>query len=258
MTSNDEKVIFIADSHLVSQEDEDYKAILSFLDQLKEECLSAKAPSTLVILGDFFEFWVGYKNLIPPRHEQVISRLFDLSQNGVNIHYTEGNHDFFMGTIFTNHIGAAVYHKPWEIEMQEIRVYIAHGDQVNKKDYKYRLWRYFSRSRPARLIIRLLPNFALEMMANAMSKASRAYTNKKYDDHEEITWHFAQARFAEGYDAVVIGHFHEPKLKKTTLDGRECVYVNTGCWMAGNYDYVVLEKGKFKPMKFDYKSDRKR
>lgn len=250
MTSNGQKIIFIADSHLTVPDDEDYRAMITFLDRLNGE---AESTAALVILGDLFDFWVGYKKSVPKRYEDVIDRLLGLSRSGVDIHYTEGNHDFFMGPIFTDHIGAVVHPGPWDMEAQGLKIYVAHGDQVNRKDYGYRFLRFVLRTRLVRLIIRLLPSFVLEVLAKKMSVTSRAYTDRKNYDHEEIAWDFALSRFAEGYDAVVIGHLHERKLKKTTLNGRECVYVNAGYWMGRNYDYVLLENGKFRPMKFDYR-----
>lgn len=251
MTYTGERTVFIADSHLVSHNDENYKALLSFLDGLTAESAVATDPLTLVILGDFFDFWVGYKNLVPGKYVPILSRLFDLSQNGVNIHYTEGNHDFFMGPFFTDYMGATVHPEPWEMATQGLKIYIAHGDRVNNKDYGYRFLRYLLRSLPVRLIRRLLPNFVLEMIANAMSTVSRVYTDTKRDEQIKIVKEFSHARFGEGFDAVVLGHFHEQMLQTTNLDGKEHFYVNAGCWMDGIYDYVVLEGGRFKPMQFD-------
>ncbi len=258
MTSKSGKIYFVTDSHLSSPEDENYSALLSFLDRLIAETAVESCPLTFVILGDLFDFWVGYRKIFPKRYEKIIDRLTDLSRSDVDIRYTEGNHDFFMGPIFTDRIGTAVYVKPWDMEAQGIRIYIAHGDQVNRKDHGYRLLRFILRSPIFRIIRRSTPNFVIEMIAKKMSRASRAYTDRKEDDHEKIAWEFANARFKEGYDAVVMGHFHERKLKKTTLNGRERVYVNVGSWMDGDYDYVILEGGKFKPLKFDYKPAQKK
>ena len=141
MTHTGERIIFIADSHLVSPNDENYKSLLSFLDGLRAESMSAPGHLTLVILGDFFDFWVGYKNLVPGKYVPILSRLFDLSQNDVKIHYTEGNHDFFMGPFFADYVGATVHPEPWEIQTQGLKIYIAHGDRVNDKDYGYRFLR---------------------------------------------------------------------------------------------------------------------
>ena len=258
MNSKSGKIYFITDSHLTSPEDENYSALISFLDRLISESAATPGSLVLVILGDLFDFWVGYRKIVPKRYEMVIDRLTDLSRSGADIRYTEGNHDFFMGPIFTDRIGAAVYAKPWDIEAQGLRIYVAHGDQVNRKDYGYRLLRCFLRSPIFRIIRRSTPDFVIEMIAKKMSSASRAYTDRKENDHDEIAWEFAKARFAEGYDAVVIGHFHERKLKKTTLNGGERAYVNVGVWMEGYYDYVLLEGGKFKPEKFKYRPAQKK
>jgi UDP-2,3-diacylglucosamine hydrolase len=245
MTDGPKKIIFIPDAHLKDPDDENYRALMDFLDGLV-----GKKPDSLVIIGDLFDFWMGYRSVVPYRHLPLLSRLESLARAGVAVHYTEGNHDFFVGPYFSDVIGAAIHPGPWEMTAGGLRLYIAHGDQVNRKDYGYRFLRRLLRSLPVRFLRYLIPPFVIEKIAGGMSRASRVYTDAKRDDTLLITRKFAERRFAEGYDAVVLGHFHVTDLWETKHGNKKRVCVNVGRWMDGRLDYVELSGGRFRMREF--------
>ncbi len=242
MTAEGSRVIFIPDAHLRDPADDDYRDMTVFLDRLIERL----APSdTVVIMGDLFDFWVGYRSVVPYCYLPILSRLHALSLKGITIHYTEGNHDFFVGPFFTDFLGAQVHTGPWELAHSGLRIYVAHGDQVNSRDRGYRLLRRVLRSLPVRLIRHFVPPFVIERIARTMSRASRTYTDTKKDDRVGLGREFAVARFFEGYDAVVLGHFHLATTWGMELDSRRRVYINPGSWM-DRRQYVELDGGKFR------------
>jgi UDP-2,3-diacylglucosamine hydrolase len=241
MTGENPRVVFIPDAHLRDPGDDDYRDMTAFLDELIEDLSPSDA---VVIMGDLFDFWIGFRYVVPYRHLPILQRLHALSAKGVTIHYTEGNHDFNVGPFFTEFIGAHVHPDPWEFMHSGMRIYVAHGDQVNTKDRGYRLLRVLERSLPFRLIYLLTPPFVIERIARAMSRASRVYTDTKKDDKEKLGREFAVARFFDAYDAVVLGHFHQETTWGMEINGRRRVYVNTGSWMERR-QYVELSGGRF-------------
>ena len=50
------KTLFIADAHLKNPRDRNYRALLDFLAE------QLHVVDRLVLLGDIFEFWVGYRH----------------------------------------------------------------------------------------------------------------------------------------------------------------------------------------------------
>lgn len=236
------RVVFIPDAHLRDPADDDYRDMTAFLDGLIKRL---SPPDTIVIMGDLFDFWIGLRTVVPYRYLPILARLHELSEAGVTIHYTEGNHDFSVGPFFTEFIRAQVHTGPWELSHSGLRIYVAHGDQVNRRDRGYRFLRLVLRSLPFRLIRHLIPPFVLERIAGGMSRASRAYTDSKRDDKEALGREFAITRFFEGYDAVVLGHFHEPTTWGMELDGRRRTYINTGSWM-DRREYIELRSGVFR------------
>ncbi|MRR35913.1 UDP-2,3-diacylglucosamine diphosphatase, partial [bacterium] len=100
------RAIFIADAHLRHEGDQNYRLLMEFLAGLRG------AVDTLFILGDLFEFWIGYETVPFTHYLPILDRLKELAESGTEIVYLEGNHDFHMGPFFTETLGARVYPGP--------------------------------------------------------------------------------------------------------------------------------------------------
>ncbi|MBI5892958.1 MAG: UDP-2,3-diacylglucosamine diphosphatase [Deltaproteobacteria bacterium] len=230
------KAVFISDAHLKNPCDKNYQIILNFLDNLKDVNL-------LVILGDLFDFWNGRNKIAHKHHKPILDKLLKLKNSGAKIIYLEGNHDFFMGRIFTETLNADVYSDSAEITFDNKKIFLAHGDMVNKKDYGYRILRYFLRSWLMRIVFYILPSTMVWQIANAMSKGSRQYLAKgvKYD---EMFIDYARDKWKQGYDAVMLGHAHSPKIFKQADNDSEKFYINPGDWIS-HFTCIVYEDKKF-------------
>ena len=98
--------VFIADAHLRQPADDNYRRLLRFLDGLRG------TADTLFVLGDLFEFWIGYRSPPFTHYFPVLEQLRLLKESGTAIVYFEGNHDFHMGPFFTETLGATVHKGP--------------------------------------------------------------------------------------------------------------------------------------------------
>jgi UDP-2,3-diacylglucosamine hydrolase len=227
--------IFIADAHLRQSADENYRRLLSFLATLPG------TTDTLYILGDLFEFWVGYRRLVFPQYAPLIEQLRQLRAAGVELVYFEGNHDFNLGPIFTETLGARVYPGPAELVVDGRRLFICHGDQMNPKDYGYRLLRAILRSPLVRLLPSVLPPVLATRIAQLLDRTCGAPApEKRRHDPTTVIRAFARERFAAGSDTVVTGHFHAPFHEQ--LVGGEIV--SLGDWIT-DYSYAELSNGTF-------------
>lgn len=235
------KAVFISDAHLKEPSDNNYKIILNFLDNLKDVNL-------LVILGDLFDFWNGRNKIAHKHHKPILDKLLKLKNSGAKIIYLEGNHDFFMGRIFTENLNADIYQEGAEIALDNKKIFLAHGDMVNKKDYGYRILRLFLRSWFMRIIFYILPSIIVWRIADAMSKGSRQYLAKGFK-YDEMFIEFAREKWKQGYDAVMLGHAHSPKILKEIIDNREKFYINPGDWI-NHFTYIVYENNGFRMENF--------
>jgi UDP-2,3-diacylglucosamine hydrolase len=236
--------VFIADAHLRAPEDENYRRLLLFLEGLRG------TTETLFILGDLFEFWIGYRKPPFTHYFPVLDQLRQLVDCGTGIGYLEGNHDFHMGPFFKETLGATVHRGPAAVDIDGKRVYLCHGDQINRRDVGYRLLRFVLHNRLSGALVPIVPVGAVSSLADWMSRASRQNRQRRgpKSDYLEMARKFAAARFAEGCELVVAGHFHHPLLERTA-DGGEKTLLLLGDWIS-DYSYGEWNDGVVSLRKF--------
>lgn len=229
------RAIFIADAHLRQPGDQNYRLLMEFLAGLRGNV------DTLYILGDLFEFWIGYDPVPFTHYLPLLDRLRELVDSGVRIEYFEGNHDFHMGPFFTETLRATVHPGPAVIDIQGERFYLCHGDEVNRKDYPYRLLRFILHSSLTRAATRIVPPAVTCRIAVGMSRESRKNHGRRRHrwDYAAILRTFAAERFREGCRAVVAGHFHQPFIDRNN-DGT--VLLSLGDWLT-HYTYGEWSDG---------------
>jgi UDP-2,3-diacylglucosamine hydrolase len=236
--------IFIADAHLRKPEDENYRQLLRFLEGLKG------TTDTLYILGDLFEFWIGYRNPPFTHYFPVLESLRQLADSGIQIVFSEGNHDFHMGPFFTETLRATVYPGPTVLDIDGKRVYLCHGDQINNRDPGYRLLRFILHNRLSGALIPIIPVRGVSALAVWMSRASKQQRQWRAPkrDYLEMLRRFAADRFREGCDMVITGHFHRPHMERLENDG-ERTLVLLGDWI-DDFSYAEWIDGEITLKKF--------
>jgi len=230
--------IFIADAHLKNPSDENYRHLLRFFTELKG------TTKSLFILGDLFEFWVGYQESVFPHYHPVLQSLQELRAAGTEIVYFEGNHDFHLGHFFTETLHATIYSNPTILNLDGRRIYICHGDQINSNDHGYLILRFLLRSRATRILFSQLPSPIVTRMAKHLSlrsKRKHGERNSKWN-YQTLLSNFAEARFGDSCDAVITAHYHYPLLI-TTKDGRKKTLLSIGDWIT-QYSYGELIEGQ--------------
>lgn len=237
--------VFIADAHLKQAGDENYRKLLTFLAGLRG------TTDTLFILGDMFEFWIGYRQVPFIHYLPVLEELRQLRAHGVSIVYFEGNHDFHMGPFFEETLAARVYPGPAIVELDGKRVYLCHGDQINRRDYGYRLLRLVLHNPLTRLLTHVVPPAVASLIAVRMGATSRQNHHQRRTrwDYVGIMREFAAERFREGCDAVITGHFHIPLLEQSA-DGSGGVLLSLGDWIT-HFSYGEWQDGKLSLKTYD-------
>jgi UDP-2,3-diacylglucosamine hydrolase len=228
--------VFIADAHLRLPTDENYRRLLAFLDEEKGRI------RTLYLLGDIFEFWVGYRHVAFSAYVPLLEELRKLRQSGTEIVYVEGNHDFHMGPYFAEILQCRILPDGGSIDLDGTPVFIAHGDLVNPHDRGYRTWRRVLRSRILQTMIGVFPPdwiWGIAAWAGRQSGKKHASRRARWIPRDMLRAH-AALRFSEGFRAVVTGHFHTPLLEQE----EEGVLLSLGDWLT-QYSYAVWEDGKF-------------
>ena len=229
------RAIFVADAHLRKPGDRNYLRMLDFLEEQRGK------TDMLVLLGDIFEFWIG-KSTVTADHVPLIDALERLHQQGTQLVYVEGNHDFHLGPVFTSRLACQVFPDGGSIELDGMKVYLAHGDLANPDDTGYRRLRSFFRSGLVRILIRVLPNVLLQCIAVLAGFLSKKSCGGQRNDRpaRKILKPYAERLLAAGHQAVVTGHFHQPFHEKLG-DGE---LIALGDWIT-QFSFAVYENRSF-------------
>ena len=233
----DPAVVFLSDAHLGAAP----RAAEAPREQRLHEWLAAlpARAGELVIVGDLFDFWFEYRSAIPRRHFPTLAALQRLVESGVRVRYLPGNHDFWLGRFFDEELGIETEPGPITLERQGRRIWVHHGDALLGGDLGYRVLRGVLRHPASIALYQLLhPDFGLPL-ARAVSHWSRTSREERPLDEDRLWTGIAEPRFREGFDAVVIGHFHHPLHRRR--DGHELIVL--GDWMR-HFTWAELRGGQ--------------
>lgn len=173
--------------------------------------LHAAGCRRLVVLGDLFQVWVAAERYETAEVRQVLAALRRLRGRGVRLDYIEGNRDFF--------VADSAYAADFDLVATEVafaagglRYLVVHGDGLNDRDRQYLFWRWLSKSPPARWCMLHLPRGLARRVVGATERRL-AGTNFKHKASlpETAIRRYGERRMAEGFDRLLLGHFHEPR-----------------------------------------------
>jgi len=178
------------------------------------QALPGQGCRRLVLMGDLFQAWVGFRSFETAEVRAVVAALRDLPARGVRIDYVEGNRDFFLaGSPYADAFDRIALETSFEVG--GVRYLAVHGDGLNDQDWKYRFWRRLSKSAPVRLAVRAPPRaLANQMVHSTERRLSRPNFKHRAALPEAAIRAYAARRLAEGHDVLLLGHFHEPRVWK--------------------------------------------
>lgn len=231
------RAIFLADAHLRVPTDKNYQILLQFLQEITGN------TDTLFIMGDLFDFWIGFPSQPHDDYQPVLNALRALVASGCRLIYFEGNHDFFLGDIFSHELKAEIYSAPHIMTIQGKRLYLCHGDQMNSRDYSYRLLRAILRNSLTASLVKIFPPALAYRLRNRLQCSSRSgYHHRAVRwDYGEIVRSFSRKQCKHGVEGVITGHFHIPFLDR--LDSGACTVISLGDWME-SFTYAEMVGGK--------------
>ena len=231
-------VYFFSDAHLGADPEPTEAAREKSLHEFLTSLIGR--ASHLYVVGDLFDFWFEYRHAIPRRHFETLAVLRRVRAAGVAITYLTGNHDFWLGPVLSREMGLVTHDGPLSVTHQGRRIWMHHGDGLLGGDLGYRVLRRIIRHPVSiRLYGLLHPDIGIPL-ANHFSRASRHSRELRQFDLERLWTGIALPRFAEGHDAVMVGHLHTVLERR---DGERCFFV-LGDWI-DRMTYVVLEDGEF-------------
>lgn len=236
---------FVGDAHFASGDGKRRAHFFRFIKKNKP------ALHTLVIMGDFFDFWFGFRNLAPlkKQYKDLLDLLKVLRADGVRVIYLEGNHDFCMGPYMTEELGIEVYERSAEIDLDGRRVYLAHGDLVHPP-MSHRLFTWCLRNRVTYGLISFLGPRVVIAIAKQWSAGSRGRNMERSPEIIDRLRLFAERKLHEGFDTVILAHSHLPEAITIDTRGGEGTYFNVGNWMQ-DFSYLRYNEKRGFSLEYD-------
>jgi len=242
--------LFVGDAHFARGDKGRREHFASFIKKNRPEL------STLVIMGDFFDFWFGFRDITTLKKEyaDVLAILDDLRARGVRVIYLEGNHDFSLGSYMREELGIEVYNKSTEMKIDGKRIFMAHGDRISPT-LDHWIVSGILRNWFAYHVISLLGSRLVMAIAHRWSASSRGRNMERSPVVIARLRRFAQRKLKQGFDAVILAHTHLPETITVKEQGREAYYFNVGDWIK---DFSYLRYNAKRGFSLEYYAKREK
>lgn len=225
------KVYFASDQHLGAPNDEESRIreirFVKWLDEIKSDC------QVLFLLGDLFDFWYEYKQVVPRGFVRTLGKLAELSDSGIQIYFFTGNHDLWMRDYLEKEIGIVLFRDRQEFQINQKTFFIAHGDGLGPGDKGYKRMKKVFTNKVAQFFFSLLhPDFAVWLGIN-MSRKNKLISGDEDvkflgEENEWLAIYSRRKLESQHFDYFVYGHRHLPMEIKLAENS---TYINLGDWV---------------------------
>lgn len=242
------KVYFASDFHLGIPDRasslEREKRICRWLDEISADA------TELYLVGDLFDTWFEYKNVVPRGFTRFMGKLAELSDRGLRIEAFTGNHDLWMLDYFGQELNIPVHHAPIIREYNGKKLYIAHGDGLGPGDTGYKILKAVLRNGFSQWLYRRVHPDTGVGLAGWFSRLGPKHTDgpvKEFlgPDKEMLVQYSLEYLKKEHIDYFIFGHRHiaiEYPLNPNST------YVNLGDWI--RYDSYAEFSGNELKLKY--------
>ncbi len=242
--------IFVGDAHFARGDKGRREHFASFIQKNRSKL------TTLVIMGDFFDFWFGFRDITTLKKEygDILELLHGLRADGVRVIYFEGNHDFSLGSYMCEELGIEVHDRATEMDLNGKRIFLAHGDRISPT-LDHWIVSGILRNWFAYRVTSLLGSKIVMAIAHRWSASSRGRNMERSPVVIAQLRSFAQRKLKQGFDAVILAHTHLPEAITVKDQGREAYYFNVGDWIK---DFSYLRYNEKKGFALEYYRKRKK
>lgn len=216
--------------------------------------LSTIKPKILVLNGDIIDIWQFRKSYFPKSHLNVLKKIIDLAAKGTQVYYITGNHDEMLRKFSDTSIGNIQLLDKLVLELDGKKAWIFHGDvfdasvQHSKWIAKLGGWGYDLLIVSNRLVNNLLQKCGREPYS--YSKKIKENVKKAVKFISDFEQTASELAIENGYDFVICGHIHEPKMIRKANKKGTTFYLNSGDWVE-NLTALEYNKKRWKLYRYD-------
>ena len=267
----DKKIYFASDFHLGYPDHKTSltreRKVVAWLDSIKSDA------QVVFLVGDIFDFWFEYKNVVPKGFVRLLGKLAELSDSGIEIIVFAGNHDIWMFDYFTKELGIKVYREfqEYSVNSNQLAVgsqpqnqsqitnnqqerlpspitsfYVVHGDGLGPGDFGYKYLKKVFESKLSQWAFGWIHPHAGMTLATWWSGSrkdeERIKRELQFRGENEWLWSFAKEQEAlKHHDFYVFGHRHLLLDLPVNDNSR---YINLGQWAyddENSYHFAVFD-----------------
>ena len=267
----DKKIYFASDFHLGYPDHQTSLArerkVVAWLDTIKSNA------QIIFLVGDIFDFWFEYKNVVPKGYVRLLGKLTELSDLGIEIIIFSGNHDIWMFDYFTKEMGIKVYRnfQEYGISVQNLEnnvqssayknkenvdfstpntklttFYIVHGDGLGPGDVGYKYLKKVFESKLSQWAFGWIhPQAGISLAtwwSGTRKDEARIKRELQFRGDGEWLWSFAKEQEAlKHHDFYIFGHRHLLLDLPVNENSR---YINLGQWAyddENSYHFAVFD-----------------
>lgn len=242
------KIYFASDfhfgipDHTTSVERE--KRLCRWLDEIKADA------HHLYLVGDLFDTWFEYKNVVPRGYLRFLGKLAELRDNGLPIDVFTGNHDLWMRDYFETELGIPVHHGPITPVFNGKKFFVAHGDGLGPGDTGYKILKAVLRNPVSQWLYRRVHPDTGVGLASWFSRLGPKHADspvKEFQgaEKEMLVQFCLDTLNKEHYDYFIFGHRH---LALEFPLPQDSLYINLGDWI--RYDSYAMFDGNSLKLKY--------
>lgn len=197
---------FVSDVHLGLQVGDAAAREKAFVIFLRG--IDPARTSALYLLGDIWDFWYEYRDVVPKGYVRVFSALTALMDAGVQVYFFQGNHDIWTYRYFED-LGMKRLVQPYVTAIGPRKFCLGHGDGLGPGNRGYKFMRWVFHNRFFQACFSTLHPWLAFRLGNGWSRHSRLGKNISYHFRgaDEPLYRFCAA-FPEKVDFFIFGHYH--------------------------------------------------
>lgn len=220
--------------------------------------LNSIDPKILILNGDFVDVWNFRKYYWPESHMMVLKTMLTMMTNGTDIYYLTGNHDEVLRKVSSLQLGPLFIRDKLVLELNGEKVWIFHGDIF---DITMRHSKWIAKIGGKGYDLLILLNRAINKIAEQLGRGKFSLSKKiknsvkqavRFIEDFEVT--AIELAIDQGYDYVICGHIHQPKIRGYENGKGSVIYMNSGDWVENltSLEYDGQEWNMFKFREEDF------
>ena len=199
------------------------------------EYLKAIHPEILVLNGDIIDSWRFSRNYFPKNHLKVIRQLIKMMEKGTRVYYVSGNHDEFLRKFSGTKIGQLEIVNQFIFEHNGSKTWIFHGDIFDNIIHSSKgLAKLGAALYGLLTVLNKLVNTIVRRFGGKeviIYKSLKKNFTREKQAPSKFENELAKSAAAQGYEMVICGHTHVPKIKILQVGDKQIKYINCGDWV---------------------------